>query len=150
MLVGGATSVYEGATARLALILPTQWYVGESESDAAAFKLMANSMLVNITEALAEFFDLANACGIDRLRAMSLFERFDPGRTVALRGPRMAKRDFNAAFHVSMAAKDARLMLEAAKAGGADMPAIGVALTKFAKLINAGDGGLDLGALAKD
>jgi 3-hydroxyisobutyrate dehydrogenase-like beta-hydroxyacid dehydrogenase len=150
MMVGGAQATYDAASPVLSQILSNHWYVGASERDAAAFKLMANSLLLNLTEALSECFDLARSAGIDRARAMELFGHFDPSKTFSMRGPRMAQRDYGPLFFVSMAAKDAKLMLDAARSGGTDMPSIGVVHEKLLRLMREGHGGLDLGALALD
>ncbi|HYK53228.1 MAG TPA: NAD(P)-dependent oxidoreductase [Candidatus Eremiobacteraceae bacterium] len=147
MLVAGDRAVYDANKATLEQIIANQWYVGEAEQDAASFKLMANSMLVNITQALAEFFALGRACGIDPDRALQLFDQFDPGRTIKIRGPRMAHGDYTPAFQASMAAKDVDLMLQAARQGGADLPTLELVLHRLLRLIKSGRGDLDLSAL---
>jgi 3-hydroxyisobutyrate dehydrogenase len=148
MMVAGAKDIYDSAAPTLAQILERRWYIGESAPDAAAFKLMANSLLLSAAEAMSEFFDIASASGIERDRAMRLFEHFDPSKTYTLRGSRMANRDYAPAFAASMAAKDARLMIEAAHAGGADLPSIEATLKRLKRLVDEGHGDLDLSALA--
>ena len=147
MIVAGDRSVYDSNKSTLEQIIARQWYVGEAEHYAASFKLMANSMLVNITQALAEFFALGRACGIDPERALQLFDQFDPGRTIQIRGPRMARGDYTPAFQASMAAKDVDLMLQAARQGGADVPTLELVLHRLLRLIKSGRGDLDLSAL---
>lgn len=147
MLVGGEAAVYDAARAILAQIIEKHWYVGAAERDAASFKLMANSMLVNITQALADYFELGRACGIAPERALELFDRFEPGRTVHIRGPRMARGDYAPAFQVAMAAKDVDLMVKAARAGGGDVPGLELVLTRLLRLVKSGRGDLDLSAL---
>ena len=148
MLVAGARGVYDDAKATLAQIIERHWFVSESEQDAASFKLMANSMLVNITQALAEYFALGRACGIQPDWALQLFDHFDPGRTIHIRGPRMARGDYEASFTAAMSAKDVELMVRAARQGGADVPGLELALHRLLRLIKSGHGDLDLGALA--
>jgi len=148
MLVAGSNPIYGAAKATLAQIIEAHWYIGETEQDSAAFKLMANSMLISITQALAEFYSLGRACGFEPQRSLQLFDHFDPGRTIQIRGPRMARGDYAPAFQVTMAAKDADLILKAARQGGADMPAIELALHRMLRLIKSGHGDLDMGALA--
>lgn len=147
MLVSGERAVYEAHKDVLAQIVEKHWYVGEPEQDAASFKLMANSMLVNITQALSDYFSLGRACGIDPERALELFDRFEPGRTVHIRGPRMARGDYAPAFQVAMAAKDVDLMVRAARAGGGDVPGLELVLTRLLRLMKSGRGDLDLSAL---
>ena len=147
MLVAGEHAVYDKSRDVLAQIIEKHWYIGAAEQDAASIKLMANSMLVNITEALAEFFSLGRACGIAPERALELFDRFEPGRTVHIRGPRMARGDYSPAFQVAMAAKDVDLMVKAARAGGGDVPGLELVLERLLRLVKSGRGDLDLSAL---
>jgi len=147
MIVAGDRGVYDANKSVLEQIIARHWYVGDAEQDAASFKLMANSMLVNITQALAEFFALGRACGIAPERALELFDHFDPGRTIQIRGPRMARGDYTPAFQASMAAKDVDLMIEAARQGGADVPGLELVLHRLLRLIKSGRGDLDLSAL---
>ena len=148
MLVAGAKDVYDSAAPVLGQIVGRQMYLGANEPDAAAFKLMANSMLLAITEALAEYFALGRASGISADQAFSLFSSFDPGRTIQIRGSRMASGEHTpAAFHVSMAAKDAALMLDAARDGGASIPTIEIVWKRLRGLMESGKGDLDLSAL---
>lgn len=148
MLVAGSTSVYNEAKPSLQQIIEKHWHIGEVEREAAAFKLMANSMLIDITQALAEYYSFGRACGIAPEWALQLFDHFDPGRTIYIRGPRMARGDYAASFQVSMAAKDADLILQAARQGGADLPCIELVQHRLLRLIKSGSGDLDLGALA--
>lgn len=147
MIVGGDEATYKTRNQTLHQIIDKHWYVGPAERDAAAYKLMGNSMLLVITEGLAEYYALGRACGLSPQQALELFDHFDPGRTIYIRGPRMAKGDYTATFQVAMAAKDAGLMLEAARQGGAGMPTIELALQRLLRLIKSGHGDLDLGAL---
>jgi len=147
MIVAGDRSVYDANKSTLEQIIARHWYVGEAEQDAASLKLMANSMLVNITQALAEFFALGRACGIAPERALELFDHSDPGRTIQIRGPRMAHGDYTPAFQASMAAKDVDLMVQAARQGGADVPGLELVLYRLLRLIKSGQGDLDLSAL---
>lgn len=147
MLIAGDQGVYDKSKDVLSQIIEKHWYIGDAEQDAASLKLMANSMLVNITQALAEFFSLGRACGIEPEKALELFDRFEPGRTVHIRGPRMARGDYTPAFQVAMAAKDVDLMVQAARAGGADVPGLELVLTRLLRLMKSGRGDLDLSAL---
>jgi 3-hydroxyisobutyrate dehydrogenase len=150
MIAGGSKSVYEAAAPTLRQIIEKLWYVGDAERDAASLKLMANSVLLNITQALAEYYALGRACGLLPERALELFDHFDPGRTIYIRGPRMARGDYTATFQVSMAAKDADLMLRAAREGGANLPTLELVQQRLLRLIKSGHGDLDLGALGYD
>jgi len=149
MLSGGRRDIFNAVEPLLKQIIERQWWVGEKPEDAAAFKLMANSMLVSIVEALAEYFAIAKASGISAERAFELFQQFDPGSTIKIRGPLMARGEYAGWFSHVMARKDVGLMLEAA--GGAEhVPALKVAADKLSRNIERGLGHLDLAALAAD
>ena len=149
MLVGGRRDVYESAETTLHQIIERHWWVGERPEEAAAFKLMANAMLVCIVEAMAEYFAIGKANDISAERAVQLFEHFDPGTTIKLRGPKIAKGDYTPAFALEMAQKDVRLMLEAARDPSA-VPALQAIYEKMRKAVDRGLRELDLGALAAD
>jgi 3-hydroxyisobutyrate dehydrogenase len=149
MLIGGDKNTYAQAQATLQQILRKHVVIGEKPEDAAAFKLMGNSMLVSINEGLAEFFAIAKASGVSPQRAFSLFESFDPSGTISRRGPRMVAGDYTPpTFTLAMAHKDVTLMLAAA--ANANVPALKVIEEKMKRLISKGYGDLDMSALAAD
>jgi 3-hydroxyisobutyrate dehydrogenase len=149
MLIGGDEKTYAEGQVTLHQILAKHFIVGEKPEDAAAFKLMGNSMLVSINEGLAEFFAIATASGITPQRAFSLFESFDSTGTISRRGPRMVAGDYKPpTFTLSMAHKDVQLMLQAA--ANRSVPALKVTEEKMLRLISQGYGDLDMSALAAD
>jgi 3-hydroxyisobutyrate dehydrogenase len=149
MIVGGDEGAYQKAKATLSEILPDHFRAGGKPEDAATFKLMGNSMLMSVVEALAEYFTIAKANDIDSQRALSLLTVFNPCGTIQRRGPRMASGDYSTTFSLSMALKDVNLMLEA---GGstAKLPALETIANKMKRLIAAGNEDLDLAALGLD
>jgi len=149
MLIGGEKASYEQALTALQQIVEKHLIISEKPEEAAAFKLMGNSMLVSIVEGLAEFFAIAKANGIAAERAYSLFSSFDPGGTIFRRGPRMAAGDYTATFELSMALKDTRLMLQAA-GNDAVVPALAATEKKMQRLIGQGYAKLDLAVLGAD
>ncbi len=149
MLIAGETATYERARPTLQQIVAKHLVIGDKPQEAAAFKLMGNSMLVSIVEALAEFLAIGVANGITPARAYGLFESFDPGATIFRRGPRMAAGDYTPTFELSMALKDVRLMLQAA-GDEAMAPALKAVELKMQRLIEHGYGKLDLAALGAD
>lgn len=147
MFVGARREVYDAWAPTLHQIVERHWYLGERAHEAAAFKLMANLMLVHNVDALAEFFALGQACGIEPTRAVQFFENYDPGTPVRMRAPRMARGDYSAAFTLRMAAKDVQLMIHAAREGRAGLPALETIRERMLRMIKSGRGDLDLGAL---
>ena len=147
ILIGAPQSDYDPIAPLLHQIIERHWYAGSDARDSAAFKLMANLWLVHTVDALVEFFALGQACGIDPPRALTLLDAFDPAMHVHSRAPRMARGDYAPAFRLTMAAKDVKLMIEAAREGGASLPALDVIRERMLRLIKSGHGDLDLGAL---
>ena len=146
MLIGGDEQSYREGQATLTQILEQHFNVGTKPEDAAAFKLMGNSMIITIVEGLAEFYAIGKANGIDPQRAYQLFERFNPCGTIARRGPKMAAGQYDAIFSLNMARKDVQLMLNAA-GDGTRLPALSAVEEKMRRLVAAGHAGLDLAAL---
>jgi 3-hydroxyisobutyrate dehydrogenase-like beta-hydroxyacid dehydrogenase len=149
MLIGGEETVYNKVRDVLNAILPDHFRAGEKPEDAATFKLMGNSMLVNVVEALAEFYAIAKANGIDPHRAFSLLNVFNPCGTIQRRGPRMAAGDYQPMFTLTMALKDVSLMLDAA-GPAAQLPSLETISAKMKRLVEAGKANLDLAALGVD
>ena len=150
MLVGGLPKIYDGAKTQLQTIVKKHLVIGDKPEDAAAFKLMGNSMLVSINEGLAEFFAIATASGIAPDRAFSLFESFDPSGTIGRRGPRMVAGDYSPpTFTLAMAMKDVQLMLQAAN-DPSRVRALTAIEEKMQRMVAQGYGALDMSALAAD
>ncbi len=148
MLIGGEQLAYQADEALLHSIVERHWWVGDKPADAATFKLMANSMLVCIVESLAEYYAIGKANGIHPEHTLKLFESFDPGATIKLRGPNIARGEYRpAAFALAMAHKDVGLMLAAA-GDRSHTPALGAIDDKMSELVKRGCGDLDLAALA--
>ncbi|MDQ6824993.1 MAG: NAD(P)-dependent oxidoreductase [Candidatus Eremiobacteraeota bacterium] len=149
MLAGGGEDVYHADERVLHQIITRHWWVGEAAETAAAFKLMANEMLVCIVEGLAEYFAIGKANGIEPKHALKLFDLFDPAGTIKLRAPRMAEGDYTPTFALAMAHKDVRLMVEAAS-DPATVPVLKTISEKMSRLSDRGFRDLDLSALAAD
>ncbi len=86
-------------------------------------KLVANSWVLAVVEAGAETIALAEGLGLDP----SLFFQAIRGGALDLpylrmKGQAIAKRDFTPSFRLALAAKDAGLVSQSAKAHGLDLP----------------------------
>jgi 3-hydroxyisobutyrate dehydrogenase len=148
MLCAGPRERFERAEAALARMTGEVWWLGERPDLAAAFKLFGNAMIVTIVGGLADVYSRARALGIAPGDAHALFERFNPGQTVALRGARMARGDFAPSFALTMARKDVRLMLEAA--GDAPLAVLEGLAARMDRVIASGRGEDDVAVLAAD
>jgi 3-hydroxyisobutyrate dehydrogenase len=122
-------------------------YMGERLELAAIFKLFGNSMLFTIAAGLADVFAMARAQGVEPMAAVDLFRQFPVGNMIPARGAKMAAGDYSAAFELTMARKDLRLMIEAAAAEPLVIwPAIAA---RMDEVIADGHGQEDMGAIAR-
>jgi 3-hydroxyisobutyrate dehydrogenase len=110
-------------------------------------KLVANTWVVALTEATAETFALAEALGVDPRRFLELIEGgpLDVGYAKA-KGALILKREFPPSFPLRLALKDVRLVREAARQAGTDVPLADVIERQFERAAEAGHGDEDLAA----
>src|SRR5450432_404484 len=124
--------------------------VGAGDGRAAAFKLFGNMMLIFITSGLADMYKLADGMGITRNDAHALFNDFKPGGAIDVRGKNMAERIYSpAAFELSMARKDVRLMLEEGALHGVNYGVLPQVAAAFDRAIANGHASDDMGALSE-
>lgn len=121
-------------------------WVGEAGS-ASRLKLVANAWVLTVVEGIAESLTLAKALGLDP----ALFLEAVKGGAmdapyVQLKGSSMLAGDFTKAFGLDGAAKDAGLIVEAARSAGADLALFEAALAHFERALAAGHGDKDLSA----
>lgn len=147
MLCAGPEAAFARVKDGLRAMTGDLWFVGERPDLAAAYKLFGNAMILANVAGLADVFAMARSLDVPVPDAFGVFGRFDPSGVLRYRGPRMAHGDFAPSFTMEMARKDVRLMLDAARdADLAVLPGIAAAMDAA---IAGGDGGLDVGALAK-
>lgn len=125
-------------------------YVGPVGS-ACALKLSFNLVLGNQVAALAEAVSLAESAGLDRdvvLTALAKSGFSSP--TLAFRAELMRNRRYEPpAFRAALMAKDLRLAVAAAAAGGHDLPVTARAADRFGEIVLAGDGDKDAAVVAE-
>jgi len=109
-------------------------YLGPAPERAASFKLLGNLFLMFMTAGVAEVIALGASLGVTPDEAVGLFDVFNPGTQLAARAKRMASGVFQPpSWELSMARKDARLMLEEGERHGAPLeilPAIAAAMDR--------------------
>ena len=125
--------------------------LGQRADLAAAYKLFGNMMIMFIVGGTADIFALARGIGIDPADAITLFSDFNPAGQITARGKRMAAGEFTpAAFELSAARKDIRLMLDSAREAGATLHMLPAIAKRFDEIIAAGHGSDDLAAAGAD
>ena len=147
MLASGDKALFERVRGSLEAMTGTVWYLGERSDTAAVFKLMGNAMILAVIGGLSDMFAIAQANGIDRQSAYTLFEKYSPSGQITGRGKRMAQGDYEPTWTLDMALKDADLMLQTAQ--GCDLHVIGAVERLLREASARGFGELDLGAIAQ-
>lgn len=147
MLASGRRELFERLDSHLAKLADKRQYLGERADAAALYKLMGNLMILATVGGLRDMFALAEVNGISRDDAYALFSFYSPQGQISGRGKRMAEGDYDAAWTIDMALKDATLMQGAAPGTRLDVvDAVALALKAH---VASGDASLDLGAIAK-
>jgi len=151
MLASGDRDRFDALAPKLSKMTANLVYLGPQPERAAGFKLMGNLFLMHLTTGIAEMLSLAKALGIPASEAASLFDSFNPGQTIPARVKRILDADFaHPSWELSMARKDARLMMEEAQRAQvplAVLPAIAELMDRF---IARGHGRDDWTVIAKD
>ncbi len=123
----------------------TLW-VGEA-GNASRLKLVANAWVLTLVEGIAESLTLAKALGLDP----NLFLEAVKGGAmdapyVQLKGSAMLAGDFTKAFGLDGAAKDADLIVAAAREAGVELSVFEAARDHVARALSAGHGDQDVSA----
>jgi 3-hydroxyisobutyrate dehydrogenase len=110
-------------------------------------KLVVNSWVLAVTQATAESIALAEALGLD---PNLISEAVDGGALdlpyFRMKAKLMLDREFPPSFALALAAKDARLVVEAADRHGADLPAARAIAQRMTEATEAGHGEEDMAA----
>jgi 3-hydroxyisobutyrate dehydrogenase len=150
MLCSGPGATFERVREELAAMAADLWYLGERVDKAAALKLCGNQMLFFVVAGLADTFALGRASALTPPEVMELFAHFHPAGSIEGRGPKMARGDFSATFELTMARKDARLMLDTAAEGGGALRVLPRIVAEFDAALARGEGASDFSVIAKD
>ncbi|HEX4806571.1 MAG TPA: NAD(P)-dependent oxidoreductase, partial [Conexibacter sp.] len=124
VLASGADELRERAQPLFDVLGKKTLWLGEAGAG-TRLKLVANSWIVAVVEGGAETLALAEGLGVDPADFFAAIE----GGTLDLpylrmKGRAMVERDFTPSFSLALAAKDARLVEEAAARRGMELPAI--------------------------
>jgi 3-hydroxyisobutyrate dehydrogenase len=151
MLTSGDVARVEALTPALSAMTGKLTNLGPRPDAAAAFKLMGNLFLMFLTTGLADMLALAKAMEVSPADASKLFDMFNPGATVGARMKRITDAKFSEpSWELSMARKDARLMLEEAERAGVPLAVLPAIAARMDAVIAAGHGGDDWTVIAKD
>jgi 3-hydroxyisobutyrate dehydrogenase len=151
MLASGDRARFDALSPELAKMTGKLVYLGPEPDRAAAFKLLGNLFLMSMTAGIADMLTLAKALGIKAEEAATLFDVFNPGASMGPRVKRILEGDHaQPSWELSMARKDARLMLEAAEKGGMNLAIVPAIARVMDHWIERGHGHDDWTVIAKD
>jgi 3-hydroxyisobutyrate dehydrogenase len=121
--------------------------LGEA-GEATRLKLVINSWLVGMVENLAETIAFAEGIGVPPEAFLDAIDGSPVGAPYArLKGDQMVAREFPTAFPLSLALKDANLVLEAAERHGVPLKVARVAAEQFKRAEGLGHGDEDMAAV---
>ncbi|MFQ6112411.1 MAG: NAD(P)-dependent oxidoreductase, partial [Nitrospinota bacterium] len=125
------------------------FHIGPSGAG-AQLKLVANHLVGTVTVALAEAFSLGIKAGID---PQLMVEVLRPGaagsKMLDVRGPLMARGDFETQMKIEMFLKDFRLILGNGQSLGAPLPMVSLAQQVATAASSMGYGTKDLASVIK-
>ena len=148
MLAAGPQATFTRAEPALRAMTGRLEYLGERRDLAAANKLFGNAMIIALCGGLADVYTMAASMGIDARDAHALFGKFNPTGVLTYRGAAMASGDYTPTFELTMARKDARLMIESAH--GKELAVLPAIARRMDELIARGFGADDMGVLSVD
>jgi 3-hydroxyisobutyrate dehydrogenase len=115
MLVSGNQDTVKKLEPQLATMTGKVINFGAEEGKAAAMKLMGNLFLITFTAGIADTMAIAKALNITGTEMNALFDTWNPGAALPARLKRMLSAQYdNPSWELSMARKDARLMMDEA------------------------------------
>ncbi len=134
------TPVFEAVAARTVVL-------GDEPGAATRMKLVLNAWLLALIEGLSESVALAEGLGLDPATFLEIIDGGPLGPPYAkMKGTMMIERSYEPSFSLALAAKDARLALEAADAAGLELPALRAILGQLDKAVEQGHGDEDMAA----
>ena len=151
MLASGDRDRFERLEPALSQMTGKLVYLGPDPQRAAAFKLLGNSFLMFLTSGFSDFFALAKSFGVPPSEAATLFKFFNPGVTIPGRLERVLNAKWSEpSWELSMARKDARLMIDGAAQAGVPLAVLPAIATLMDQFIERGHGHDDWTVIAKD
>ena len=151
MLASGDLARFDALAPHLEKMTGKLVYLGAQPERAAATKLLGNLFLMSMVGGLRDVLALAKAESVPMDDVISLFELFNPAASIPARLKTMRRGNFGeASWELSMARKDARLMIEAADAAGSPLALIPTIAAEMDRFIAKGHAKDDWTVIAKD
>jgi 3-hydroxyisobutyrate dehydrogenase len=146
VLASGPEEVKEAVTPVFDAIGQRTLWVGEA-GNASRLKLVANAWVLTVVEGIAESLTLAKALGLDPQLFLDVVKGGAMDAPyVQLKGSAMLSGKFTKAFGLDGAAKDADLIVDAARGAGVDLAVFEAARDHVVRALAAGHGDEDIAA----
>jgi 3-hydroxyisobutyrate dehydrogenase len=146
ILASGDRTTFERVRPALAAMCTEVRDLGERVDAAAIYKLMGNAMILAVVGGIADALRIGEERGLTREQAYELYDFFDPTGQIKGRGRRMVSQDYDAAWTLDMALKDAVLMQGAAN--HERLPVVDAVAAAMRDAVARGLGDRDLAAVA--
>jgi 3-hydroxyisobutyrate dehydrogenase-like beta-hydroxyacid dehydrogenase len=149
VMVGGDKEIFERSRDVLDAIGKKVFYIGPSGAG-AQLKLIANHLVGTLTVALAEALSLGLKAGLDAELMLEVLRPSASGsRMMDIRGPLMARGDYEAQMKMEMFLKDFRLILGNGQSLGVPLPMVSIAQQVATAASSMGYGAKDLAAVMR-
>ncbi len=146
VLASGPDDVHDLLAPVLDAVASRVMWLGAA-GNGSRLKLVANSWVLTVVEGIAESLTLARALGLDPQQFLDVVKGGAMDAPyVQLKGSAMLAGDFATAFGLDGAAKDAELIVQAARDAGADLAVIEAVRDHFVRAREAGHGDKDMAA----
>jgi 3-hydroxyisobutyrate dehydrogenase len=151
MLISGDRAVVARVSPILTPLTGKLVDLGARVDAAAAFKLLGNLFLIEVTAGFADMLALAKAMDVSPAEAATLFDHFNPGTSLPARFKRVIDADYDhPTWELDMARKDARLMQAEVDRAGLALSMLPSIASLMDRLIKSGQGHADWTVIAKD
>jgi len=151
MLVSGDQDMISRVEPQLSKMTGKVLNLGATEGKAAGMKLIGNLFLLTLTAGISDTLALAKALDIPAADVSALFDSWNPAAAMPTRLKKMTEGNFsNPSWELSMARKDAGLMIQAAKENNTKLAVIPAIATEMDSWIEKGYGNSDWSVIAKD
>jgi len=151
MLVSGDQALISEVMPQLEKMTGKVINFGDKVGMAAGMKLLGNHLLIAMTAGLSDTFALAKAMDISVENLGLLFDQWNPATSFPARFKKIAAKDFeNPTWELTMARKDAGLMMHEAEKGNQSLAILPNVIAEMDSWIDKGHGQDDWTVIAKD
>jgi 3-hydroxyisobutyrate dehydrogenase len=151
MLVSGDQAVISRVEPELSKMTGKVINFGPEEGKAAGIKLIGNLFLLTLTAGISDTLALAKGLNIPASDVSALFDSWNPAAMMPTRLKKITEGNFaSPSWELSMARKDAGLMIQAAKDADIKLAVIPAIADEMDSWIEKGYGNSDWSVIAKD